>query len=135
MKEEHKAELEKASAFSAEEKDRLEGQAKKYQDLLASAETQATSTQQELDGLKGKAKAWMSELDKINSAMARKFFHLHLRPTCSTCRHFSFFQRSFPFFQSTFLTPNLPPRLPSTRSEVKEPRPAPYLRFGRLRTI
>jgi len=79
MKKEYKAEIEKVTASSAqtiaEEKERLEGQAQKYKDLLGNAEAHATSAQKELDVLKGKASVWLSELTRINSEMAKNFPH------------------------------------------------------------
>ena len=71
VKQNHKAEMEQVAA---EAKEREEGQAMKHKELVDKAEEHAASVQKELDDLKGKAKAWMSELDKINSAMTRKFF-------------------------------------------------------------
>ena len=84
MKKNHKAEMEQVAA---EVKEREEGQAQKHKELVDKAEEHAASTQKELDELKGKAKVWMSELNKINSAMARKFFQssssadMHHMPT------------------------------------------------------
>ena len=103
LKKTHKAEIEDLVASShqtiTEEKERLEGEAQKHKDLLAKAETLATSTQKELDELKGKAKIWQSELTRINGEMASKLFHLQLlfsadinyMPTYALIRHISCF--------------------------------------------
>ena len=133
VKKNHKAEMEQVAA---EVKEREEGQAQKHKELVDKAEEQAVSAQKELKELKGKAKAWMSELDKINSAMTRKFLQSSSSADMYHMPTFFLFLTYFPpFFQRTFLIPNLLPRLLSTRPEEKEPSPAPYPKVGKLRTI
>ena len=78
------AEFKKAAA---EEKERQEGEAQKFKDLLGQTEVRATSAQQELDTLKDKSGRWLSELTRINAEMASKFISFLFWPTQNICRH------------------------------------------------
>src|SRR5664279_5102978 len=99
LKKNPKAEMEQAAA---KEKERRESQAQIHKELLDKAEACATSAQKELDELKGKAGVWKSELTRINSEMASKFFHssfladMKYMPTCALIRYnFRFFPENF----------------------------------------
>ena len=132
VKKNHEAEMKQVAA---EVKEREEGQALKHKELVDKAEEHAASVQKELDELKGKAEVWMSALNKINSDMTGKFLHSSFLAGMEHMPTYAFNPTYLHFFQQTFLIPNLLPRLLSTRSGEKEPRPAPYPKVGRLRTI
>jgi len=107
LKKTHKSEIEDLVASShqtiIEEKERLEGEAQKYKDLLAKAETLATSTQKELDELKGKAEIWQSELTRINGEMASNLFPFQLLFSADICFNSTYlllFSRGLPSFQT-----------------------------------
>lgn len=70
--------IDSSSQTLTEEKERLEGQAQKFKDLAETAETEAISVKNELAGLKGRVKSWVSELNRINaeiSSMFSSFFY------------------------------------------------------------
>ena len=76
----HAKELRDVRSSVSEEKDRLEGQVQKYKDLAEAAEK--------------KTKAWISQLNKINSEMSSKIFlprTFHLSAYTGACFNSAYF--------------------------------------------